>query len=183
MHGMTWPFKDRWDRALPYEQFVRESTEHCLLWTGVFRTAQVPDWSLEQVAALGRPFRLVVLAEDWCGDAANTVPVVAKWAEQAPGIELRVLRRDEHTDVMDRYLTGTARSIPVVIVLDQAWQELGWWGPRPRELQRWVMDQRASGRPKNEIYPEVRRWYARDKGQSTLRELLAVMKGEAAGRG
>jgi len=25
---------------------------------------------------------------------------------------MRILRRDEHTEVMDRYLTGTARAIP-----------------------------------------------------------------------
>ncbi len=179
MHRMTWPFKDRWDRALPYEQFVRESTEHCLLWTGVYAAARIPDWARLDAAPGGR-FRLVVIAEDWCGDAANSVPVVAKWAAHAPGVELKVLRRDEHPDVMDRYLTGAARSIPVVIVLDEHWTELGWWGPRPRELQQWVMEQRASGRPKNEIYPDIRRWYARDKGQSTLREVLAIMQGDAA---
>ncbi len=181
MHGMAWPFKDLWQSALPYEQFVRESTEHCLLWTGVYRTAQVPPWALEQARGRG-PRRLVALAEDWCGDAANTVPVVAKWAAQAENVELRVLRRDEHADVMDRYLTGTARSIPVIIVLDEAWNELGGWGPRPRELQQWVLDQRASGRPKSEIYPDIRRWYARDKGQTTLREILALM-GQGRGAG
>ncbi len=174
MHGMAWTFKDLWQTALPYERFVRESTEHCLLWTGVYRAARIPAWALEQVRGLGR-LKLVVLAEDWCGDAANTVPVAAKWAEQADNLELRVLRRDQHPEVMDRYLTGSARSIPVVIVLDEDWNELGWWGPRPRELQQWVLEQRASGRPKNEIYPEVRRWYARDKGETTLREILALM--------
>ena len=180
MHAVTLPFKDLWEGALPYERFVAESAAHGSLWAGVYRTAQVPDWAVRDATALGRAFRQVVLAEDWCGDAANTVPVVARWAAEVPGIELRVLRRDEHPEVMDRYLTGNSRSIPVVVVLAADWTELGWWGPRPAELQRWVIDQRALGRPKNETYPEVRRWYAHDKGQSTLRELLAVMKGGAA---
>ena len=87
-----------------------------------------------------------------------------------------MLRRDEHPEVMDRYLTGTARAITVVIVLTDDMEELGWWGPRPAELQNWVAGERASGRDKKSLYPDVRRWYARDKGATTLREVLAVME-------
>lgn len=172
-----WPFAHLWSRALTYQQFVKESTQHCGLWTGVYRLAQVPDWAVEQAQQLGRRFRLVALSEDWCGDATNTVPVLARWAEQAANVELRILRRDEHPEVMDRYLTnGTARSIPVVIVLTEDMEEVGWWGPRPTELQAWVTGERAIGRDKKDLYPDVRRWYAKDKGATTLREVLAVME-------
>lgn len=173
---MVWPFADRWTRALTYDQFVRESVQHCGLWTGVHRLAQVPPWAVQAAQELPGRFRLVVLTEDWCGDATNTVPVLAKWVEQTPNVALRVLRRDEHPDVMDHYLTGRARSIPVVVVLTEDMQEIGWWGPRPGELQAWVMAERAAGRDKKALYPEIRRWYARDKGATTLREVLAVMQ-------
>jgi hypothetical protein len=173
---MTWPFADLWDRALTYEQFVTTSHEHCELWTGVYRLARVPAWALEEAASLGQKFRLVVLAEDWCGDASNTVPVLARWAEQTRNVELRILRRDENPAVMDRYLTGTARSIPVVIVLTLEMDELGWWGPRPAALQVWTSEHLAQGKEKKALYPDIRRWYAKDKGESTLREVLAVME-------
>lgn len=173
---MSWPFADRWDRALTYEQFVEESKEHCQLWTGVYRTARIPDWAIDRVAELGERFRVVVLAEDWCGDATNTVPVLAKWAELSPNVELRILRRDEHPEIMSRYLTNGARAIPVAILLTESMEELGWWGPRPAELQAWVLDQLGAGRNKQEYYPEVRRWYARDRGETTLREVLEVLE-------
>jgi hypothetical protein len=35
-----------------------------------------------------------------------------------------------------------------------------------------------TGMPKSELYHQVRKWYARDKGETTLREIL-----EVAGRG
>jgi len=174
---VSWPFGNLWDQALTYERFVDESTEHCNLWTGVYRLARVPQWAIAETAALPGRFRLVVLAEDWCGDATNTLPILARWAELVPNVELRILRRDEHPEVMDRYLTGTARSIPVVIVLDENMEELGWWGPRPAALQAWSMEQRALGRDKKALYPEIRRWYAKDHGETTLREVLAVMGG------
>jgi hypothetical protein len=116
-----------------------------------------------------------VIAEDWCGDASNTVPILAKFAESVPGLELRVILRDANPGLMNQYLTNGSRSIPIVIALDESYQEIGHWGPRPTELQAWVMANRAI-MPKAEIYPKVRKWYARDRGETTLREVL-----EAAG--
>jgi hypothetical protein len=176
---VPWPFASLWDTAVTFEAFLRQSTQHCELWTGVYRTAQVPEWARQAASKLGGRFRLVVLAEDWCGDASSTVPVVARFAE-AVGIELRILRRGQHPEVMDRYLgTGGARAIPVVIVLSDTMEEIGHWGSRPAELQAFVMGERSKGRTSKDYFPEVRRWYARDRGESTLREILAVMEGRA----
>lgn len=169
-------FAALWNLALPYADFVAASgLKHRGLWEGLYRLARVPDWAVG--ASDHARVRLLALAEDWCGDASNTLPVLARLAEQAPGIELRLIRRDEHPEVMDRYLTDGSRSIPIVIALDDEFREIGHWGPRPSELQRWVMGELGRGRPKSELYPEIRRWYARDRGETTLREVL-----EASGR-
>jgi hypothetical protein len=53
-----------------------------------------------------------VLSEDWCGDAVNSVPYLARLAELAPNLDLRVLARDENPDLMDAHLTRGSRSIP-----------------------------------------------------------------------
>jgi len=176
---MPWPFASLWDGALPFERFVQESTEHCSLWTGVHRTTRVPEWAKAAAGRLGHKVRFVVIAEDWCGDASSTIPVVARFAEET-GNELRILRRDEHPEVMDAYLSNGARAIPIVIVLTEDMEELGHWGSRPAELQAFVTGERAQGRKSSMYFPEVRRWYAQDKGESTLREILAVMTGEPA---
>ena len=100
-------------------------------------------WALAAVPP-GASRKLLVIAEDWCGDASNTVPIMAKLADAAPGLELRVILRDQNPEVMDQYLTNGTRSIPIVIVLDEDFQELGHWGPRPTELQAWVMANRGT---------------------------------------
>lgn len=166
-------FRSLWEQALPFDAYVAASTQHRGLWEGLYRIARLPEWALGAMPA-GTRRRLLVLAEDWCGDASNTVPILAKLSDLAPGIELRILRRDEHPDVMDRYLTNGARSIPVVIALDRDFRELGHWGPRPRLLQEWVLEERKKGTPKDQLYPEVRRWYARDAGETTLQEVLST---------
>ena len=163
-------FRALWDAALPYEDFVAGAAQHRGLWSGVYRVAEVPEWASEAVPA-GSTRRFLVIAEDWCGDASNAVPVIAKWVHQIAGLDLKILRRDEHPAVMDAYLTDGSRSIPIVIALGPDFEELGHWGPRPRELQRFVLERRSVV-PKGELYPQVRRWYAKDRGRTILREVL-----------
>jgi hypothetical protein len=165
-------FRTLWDRALTYPAFLAASTKHKGLWEGIYSIARLPEWAVRAFPP-GVRHRLLVIAEEWCGDASSTVPLVAKLVDQVPGLELRILRSDEYPEVMDRYLTNGSRSIPIVIALDEDFRELGHWGPRPRELQAWVMANRATI-PKAELYPKVRQWYARDRGESTLREVLAA---------
>lgn len=165
-------FRELWDQALSYQRFVQESEQHRGLWEGIYRLMRVPEWAFQAVPP-GTLRRLLVIAEDWCGDASSTIPILARFADAVPGMELRILRRDEYPELMDRYLTNGSRSIPIVIVLDEAFRELGHWGPRPAELQAWVLANRPHV-PKAELYPQVRKWYARDRGETTLREVLAV---------
>jgi hypothetical protein len=168
-----------WEKGIPWSRYLEtEVRKHRDLWIGVWERARVPRWAVERLAELEGPLRLLILAEDWCGDASNTVPVLARVAEATPGMpEARILKRDEHPDLMDRYLTNGSRSIPIAIVLGPAGGEVARWGPRPRELQEHVLREKREGRlARDDIYRETRRWYARDRGETTVRELLAAIE-------
>jgi hypothetical protein len=167
--------RERYESGLTFEDFLNSAHANVELWRAVYARAQVSDAAVARVTALGGHWHLLVLAEDWCGDAVNTLPVMARLAEGAPNVDLRVLARDANLDLMDARLTNGARSIPVVMVLDETYHERGWWGPRPRALQQWVM---AEGRAldKESRYREVRRWYARDHGASTVDEIIQLMR-------
>ena len=167
--------RERFLGAPELEDMIAAAQKNAELWAAVWRRADVPDDYVRRVAALGGAWHLLVLSEDWCGDAVNTVPVVARLAELSPNVDLRVLPRDENPDLMDSHLTGTSRSIPVVIVLDEQFREHGWWGPRPAELQQWVLGP-GKALEKDERYKRIRAWYARDRGRSTLEEVVALME-------
>lgn len=170
-------YRSYWERGLPFEAYLEGVEENEEQWVGNWRKHDPPEWALERASALEEPRRLLVLSEDWCGDASNTVPVLARLAEAAPTLELRVVERDVNPELMDAYTTGGSRSIPVAVVLDEDFEPLGRWGPRPEELQARVLGEKRKGeRPTAEIYREARRWYARDGGETTLRELLAVLE-------
>lgn len=162
-----------------FEGMVRSARRNADLWAAVWKRAAVPDEFLERVAALGGSWHLLVLSEDWCGDAVNTLPVIAKLAEGAANVDMRILARDANPDLMDAHLTGTSRSIPVVIVLDADYAQRGWWGPRPGALQAWV---KADGVKLDAParYREIRTWYARDRGRTTLDEIVGLMEAVAS---
>ena len=171
--------KDRYTEAPTYREFLETVESRREMWLALTERAKVPEDLVGRAREMPGPLRLLALAEDWCGDALNGLPVIARLAEEVPGMELRVLSRDENPDLMDAHLTdGTSRSIPVVMVLDEKYEEIGWWGPRPGELQRWVLDNLDL--PSAERYREVRRWHARDRGRTVVAELLEVMAGAGA---
>lgn len=175
------PLQARFDGAQPFTEFLASATENVAQWRDTYRLAKVPEEAIARVAALPGRYYLLVLSEDWCGDAINTVPLLARFADAAPNLELRVLARDANPDLMDAHLTGASRSIPVVMVLDERFAEHGWWGPRPRELQAWVLGP-GQALEKTERYRQVRTWYARDRGRSTLAEVSEIIE-RAAGEG
>ncbi len=170
----------RWESAPTFESWLPMAQKNADLWRAVYEHARVSDEDSARAARLGGPWHLLALSEDWCGDAVNIVPVVQRLVEHAPGLDLRLLGRDANPDVMDAHLTGKSRSIPVVMLLDPALRELGWWGPRPVELQAWVL---GPGRAlsSDDRYREIRRWYARDHGHAILDETLAMMERGVAG--
>ena len=170
-------FRRYWESAFSWDDYLdREVRKHQEMWRGVYAKSVVPEWALERGREIGGEWKLLVISEDWCGDAFNTVPAMARLAEALPGVEIRVVKRDENLELMDAFLTGGSRSIPLVIVLRPDFSVAGRWGPRPPELQAFVLSEKKAGlRPTGEIYRDVRRWYARDRGESTLRQLLDVM--------
>jgi hypothetical protein len=173
--------QDRYAAAPDFPTYLDHVEKNAELWRAVYDRVRLPADLVERARALEGTWYLAALSEDWCGDAVNTLPVVARLAEEV-GWELRVFGRDDNPDLMDAHLTGgTSRSIPVVMVYDEGFRETGWWGPRPAELQAWVLEEGLQ-MPSAERYKVTRGWYARDRGRATLEEVLDVFPVAAPGR-
>jgi hypothetical protein len=173
--------EERFAQASTFPEYLETVVKNRELWLAMAARARVAPELLAQARALEGGFRLVALSEDWCGDAVNTLPTVARLAEEV-GWDLRVLGRDANPDLMDAHLTGgRSRSIPVVVVYGERFRELGWWGPRPAEIQSWVMSE-GLAMPSPDRYKVIRRWYAQDRGRTTVREILDIVGSVGSGR-
>ncbi len=175
---------ERFAAAPTLETFADASKDHGALWHAIIARARrtvISEAVLERARAIAEPRKIFVLLEDWCGDAVNTVPVIDALALAVPNVTVRVVSRDLNDDLMQTHLSPrSGRAIPVAIVYDGHFNELGWWGSRPRMLQTWVDSPEAQRLDKQQRYAGIRRWYLQDRGASTLSELIAVLERHTA---
>ena len=179
---MTLVTRARYYGGESFQDFLARPTVNHELWLALAHRVTIPIEYSARIDALGGKWHLLVLSEDWCGDAVNIVPIVARLADSVSNMDMRILARDQNLDIMDAHLTnGKSRSIPIVILFNEKFEECGWWGPRPRALQKWVIDEGLQ-LPKDVRYREIRTFYARDRGVTTVRELVEMLE-ECCARG
>jgi hypothetical protein len=119
----------------------------------------------------------VVITEAWCGDGANSLPIIVKLAEARKDINLKLILRDTNSEVMNSYLTNGAKAIPVVIFLDNDFNELALWGPRPEPAQEMALENKAHPvMSKQDLNIALQKWYISDKSQTTQREFQDILE-------
>lgn len=116
-----------------------------------------------------------VITEDWCGDSAQTLPVIAALANLNKNIDLKILLRDSNPEIMDMYLTNGKRSIPKLVVFDEELNEIFQWGPRPQAAKSLAEDLHKKGIEKQEVIKQLHLWYAKDGGYSTEKEIIHLL--------
>jgi hypothetical protein len=85
--------------------------------------------------SLPQPLKVVVLAEDWCGDVIANLPVIGRLAKEVGKLDLRIFYRDQNEDLITHWLNqGKYQSIPVVAFFDKDFRELGHWIERPASV-------------------------------------------------
>src|SRR3712207_337617 len=124
--------RERFEQGLTYDAYKTSMTRNRERFIANEETLELSDDDLEFFQRLPRPLNVLVLAEDWCGDVINNLPVLGGLAAATGKLDLRVFPRDEHPDIMDQYLHhGQFRSIPVFVFFDDDFRELGRWIERP----------------------------------------------------
>ena len=140
------------------------------------KTVNLDESLKEKTRSLDVRWIWLVITEGWCGDAAQNIPVIEKIAAENEGIETRYVLRDENLELMDRYLTNNARSIPKLICLDaETFEEIGTWGPRPQIAMEYFYQLRETGMAKPLMMENMQRWYLRDKERSIQTEFSVLL--------
>jgi thiol-disulfide isomerase/thioredoxin len=141
------------------------------------KTLKITEEAVRKINHFDKKVTWLVLTESWCGDAAQTMPMMNKVAEHNDNISFKVILRDENLDVMNRFLTNNTMSIPKLVMVEDATGEiLGDWGSRPKIASQMVIDYKNEhGMLTLEFKEDLQIWYNKDKGQSTLRDLMELL--------
>ena len=157
-----------------YINYTRLAEKRMAKWNKIGKL--LPDL-IEKLQKIEQPMTWLVLTEAWCGDAGQSLPFMQKMVEHNANLKLKLLIRDEHPELMERFLTNGAKSIPKLIALNKELQVLGTWGPRPEPIQQEFLENKQSQKMSGQAFSEyMHLWYAKDKGLTMQLEFLAILE-------
>ena len=137
------------------------------------KTGKIPTEHIETFKNINQKQTWLVISEPWCGDAAQNLPFLNKFAELSKNVELKIVLRDENLELMDQFLTNGSQSIPILIVLDETNNVLKTWGPRSKAATKLVSDYKEEHGAIDDAFKEILQvWYNNDKGVSIVEDLV-----------
>ena len=141
------------------------------------KTIKVSEEAKNKIENFNKKVTWLVISESWCGDAAHIIPVINKVAELNDNIDYKIVLRDDNDALMNQFLTNGGKSIPKLIMIDNTTKEvINTFGPRPAVATKMVEDYKAEhGKITPEFKEDLQRWYNKDKGQSTIEDLIKLL--------
>lgn len=143
----------------------------------ITKTLQLEPAIVDEIRAIEDKKNWLLITESWCGDAANSVPLISALAQLNTNIDLKIVLRDENLILMDQFLTNGGRSIPKLITTDLNDNVEFNWGPRPIPAQElydaWKSNPNRA--PYKEFQVVLQKWYNQDGGKSLQRELASLL--------
>jgi hypothetical protein len=135
---------ERFNQGMTYEEYREQMTRNRERFDETEAAVELDPADVQAFSS--QPLRVLVIAEDWCGDVISNLPVLGKLAAASDGkLDVRVFLRDQNLDLIDQYLKeGKYRSIPVFVFFDQDFNELGHMIERPASVTQMLAEKRAS---------------------------------------
>jgi hypothetical protein len=139
------------------------------------KTGLLTEECKSTIQSIDTPMHWILITEPWCGDAAHSVPFIAKMAAENPLIHLEIQLRDSEESEISSYLTHGGKSIPILVVRNSMGEDLFVWGPRPQECQELHHTLRAQDVTFEELKTALQQWYNTDKGARIQTEIAAAL--------
>jgi hypothetical protein len=156
---------ERFEQGLTYEEYKAQMTRNKERFEENERTVEVDPATVDAFERQGRSLNVLVLAEDWCGDVINNLPVLGRLAQQTVKLNARVFLRDQNEDLMNLYLNqGKFKSIPVFAFFDADFKPLGHLIERPASVTELMAQKRK------EIFARHPEWGSPDQSPAEMPE-------------
>lgn len=166
--------------GVTFDEFLAQADRRKAMWLDRYENGVVSEALVERGRRIAGTWRILAIAEDWCGDAVNTIPYLALLTEQVDAVEIRIIDSDAGREVMEAHRTPDGRpATPTLLILDENYEEAGSWIERPAELQAWALENRSQLED-DEFQDRKMAWYREDGGKSTVSEVLDVIEAAAS---
>ena len=180
--------KNYWNHAITFEQYLKDIEKEILSDKNpeftpyyelnkkridrILNTFKAKDSQNERFEQLNFSGKLLIITEGWCGDAAQSVPVIYRFFGKL--LEVKIVYRDQNEELINQYLTNGSKSIPIVLILNKNNEVVAHWGPRPEYgnglFNKYKNDE--STYPKEKFMEDMQMAYNKDKGVAIIEEMI-----------
>jgi hypothetical protein len=134
--------REQFEQGMTYDAYKAQMTRNQERFEENEKKLKIEPADLEAFKKLPKTLKVLVIAEDWCGDVIANVPIVGRLAKESGKLDVRVVLRDQ-SNLIDSYLNkGEFKSIPVVVIMDENFKELGVFYERPESVTAKRAEQR-----------------------------------------
>ena len=164
--------------GVSYEEYTKKSDKFVEKMKNSWNVVAKEVENSSKISLLNEKLLVLCIAENWCGDCANGVPVIARLAEECDNWDFRIAARDNFTKDIERFYTTAGRKkIPLVIFADGEGDEIIRWVERPTrsyQLLGMLRDQSLSKEEFLEQYNTFDEFKNPSISHEILRELITV---------
>jgi hypothetical protein len=174
-------FNKLFEKGISYEEYTKKSDKHLeRMKSGwIIIEKEIKKLGQVQIARLNQNLLVLCIAENWCGDCANGVPVIAKLADEFDNWCFRIIGLDDlSNEAKMEYTTVGRMKIPVVIFADGDGDEIIRWVERPTHSYQLISRLRDQSLSKEEF---MEQYHALDdfKPPRIFHEILRELKSVA----
>jgi hypothetical protein len=162
--------KQRFAQGMTFQQYLDQMTTNKDKFLETLAATHVAPQDRALFTDRREKLNVLVLTEDWCGDALTNFPVLARMVEGAQNVEMRVFLRDQSPDLMDQYLNrGIFRSIPVFVFFDADMKEVARFVERPPKITEYMEQKQL------ELRRQLRAQHGDEWRRSAAEEIRALL--------
>jgi hypothetical protein len=165
-----------YERGVSFAAFLDKAESRREEWKANYKNALPDSEAVVKVRGIEGRRRILAVTIASCSDSVNTMPYLAKLVEAVPDhLELRTIDPEVGRPVMEAHRTPDGRAAtPTVVILDERGRFLSAWSERPSELQTWYI-QEGKSLERQQFINRKAKWYADDRGRSTVKEIVALL--------
>lgn len=124
--------RERFREGITWDDWLERLGDDSAPWRERFDDAALGDLRAEY-QSIPTPRFVACLFDPTSPTAREVVPIVARCCDQAAvagGVDLRLFPIGEFPDLANQYLAGVDPALPVCVVLDRDWVQVGLWRMR-----------------------------------------------------
>jgi thiol-disulfide isomerase/thioredoxin len=116
-------FREKFEAGLPYDRYVQAGRpDQQFNWNRQHGAVSLTPEQKQFLAGFRRRMNVLVTSGLWCGDCAAQVPILAHIARASRVIEVRIVDRDEHSDLSDQIRICGGLRVPTVVFLNEDYE-------------------------------------------------------------